>query len=216
MEQTNITQEEIWDALCMRHTKEVQEKISTAKVAVCGLGGLGSTIAIQLARIGVGYLHLIDFDRVELTNLNRQQYELCHVGRYKTEALCEEIKKINPYLHIQTDQVKMTEKNTTSLLAQDMIVCEAFDEPSAKAMLVDVVMEQMPQKYLIAASGMAGYGRSNQIKTKRITKHFYLCGDDVSDVKSYGGLMAPRVSLCAAHQANLVVQLILGIEEIDC
>lgn len=68
------------DALVLRHKKKVQDKLDTARVAVCGLGGLGSHIAIALARCGVGYLHLIDFDSVELTNVNRQQYPINQIG----------------------------------------------------------------------------------------------------------------------------------------
>ena len=64
-----------------------------------------------LARIGVGHLHLIDFDRVDVTNLNRQQYFMRQIGRYKTDALKEELLEINPYLDIRTDCVRVTEEN---------------------------------------------------------------------------------------------------------
>ena len=110
MENT-VTREQIRQALCRRHTEAVQEKLSAACVAVAGLGGLGSHIAVFLARIGVGHLHLVDFDRVDLTNLNRQQYRLCHLGRYKAEALREELLELNPYLHITADCVKVDEEN---------------------------------------------------------------------------------------------------------
>ena len=86
-----LTKKEIRDALEERHSKEVQDKLSNASVAIAGLGGLGSNIAFALARIGVGHLHLIDFDKVDLTNLNRQQYFIRHIGMYKTDALKEEL-----------------------------------------------------------------------------------------------------------------------------
>lgn len=73
-----LTREEIRSALEERHTKEIQDRLSKAKVAVAGLGGLGSNVAFSLARIGVGHLHLLDFDRVDITNLNRQQYFMRH------------------------------------------------------------------------------------------------------------------------------------------
>ena len=68
------TREEMEQAFKMRHGKELQEKFSSAVVAVCGLGGLGSHIAEALARAGIGKLILIDFDYVDVSNLHRQQY----------------------------------------------------------------------------------------------------------------------------------------------
>lgn len=208
-----LTLKEINDALTERHTQEKQQKLSAAKVAVAGLGGLGSNVAFALARIGVGHLHLIDFDRVDLTNLNRQQYFIRHIGLYKTEALKQELEEINPYLEILTDCVKVTEQNLKQLFCEEDIVCEAFDVPEAKAMLAAGIREHFPDKILVAASGMAGYGGSNAIHTRMIHEHFYLCGDEAAAPAPGNGLMAPRVALCAAHQANLITELILGGNE---
>ena len=122
-------------------------------MAIAGLGGLGSNVAYALARIGVGHLHLIDFDVVDITNLNRQQYFMEHLGMYKTAALKSLLLKINPYLDIQTDCVKVTEENIVDLLGDELIICEAFDRPEAKAMLVNGVLEKLHTKYLIAADG---------------------------------------------------------------
>ena len=102
----------------------------------------------------------------------------------------------------------MTEENLLELFAQEDIVCEAFDAPEAKAMLANGILESFPNTFLVAASGMAGYGDSNRIQTRRITDHFYLCGDGSAEPGTGYGLMAPRVILCAAHQANLIVQYI--------
>lgn len=206
------SEEEIRYALELRHTKEVQDKISQAHVAICGLGGLGSNIAIALARCGIGGLHLIDFDCVDLTNLNRQQYGIAQLGKPKPEALKEELLGINPYLKIRTDWVRLTEENIPKLLAEDRYICEAFDEPEAKAMLTNCVLIHFPEKYLVGASGMAGYGDSNSIQTRRILPHYYLCGDGISDIEHCGGLMAPRVMLCAAHQANKILEIIIERE----
>lgn len=208
-----LTREEINQALEMRHSPEVQQKLSSAKVAVAGLGGLGSNVAFSLARIGVGHLHLIDFDKVDITNLNRQQYFAEHVGMYKTEALCGELRAINPYLDISVDCVRVTEENLAGLFLEDEIICEAFDVPEAKAMLVNGILETYPEKYLVAASGMAGYGESNAIHTREITKRFYLCGDETTEPSYGNGLMAPRVAICAGHQANLITGIILNAHD---
>ena len=205
-----LTKEEIHAALCQRHTAQAQEKLDRARVAIAGLGGLGSNVAFALARIGVGHLHLIDFDRVDAANLNRQQYFGRHLGMYKTDALREELLEINPYLDIDADCVRVTEQNLPALFAGESILCEAFDVPEAKAMLVNGVLEYFPDKFLVAASGMAGYGGSDAIRTRKITGHFYLCGDGCTEAAPGRGLMAPRVALCAAHQANLITELILN------
>lgn len=204
-----LTREEIRKALEERHTPSVQQKLAEASVAVAGLGGLGSNVAFALARIGVGHLHLIDFDRVDITNLNRQQYFIRHIGMYKTDALKAELAEINPFLHITADCVKVTEDNLEKLFAGEKIICEAFDNPEAKAMLVNGILEAYPDTFLVAASGMAGYGASNAIHTRHIMKHFYLCGDETTEPVYGRGLMAPRVAICAAHEANLITEYIL-------
>ena len=212
--QKQLSKEEIYAALNERHSPEIQAVLSAGNVAIAGLGGLGSNVAYSLTRIGVGHLHLIDFDVVDVTNLNRQQYFMEHVGMYKTEALKSLLMKINPYIEIKTDCVRVTEENIKELFCDNDIVCEAFDNPDAKALLVNGIMEYFPEKKLISASGMAGFGSSNSIVTRRITKNFYLCGDRVT-APSYGnGLMAPRVAVCAAHEANMITRLILGKEEV--
>ncbi len=205
--------EEIQQALEMRHGKQLQKKFSNATVAICGLGGLGSHIAFALARAGIGTLILIDFDKVDITNLHRQQYKASQIGMPKTEALTANLKEIAPYITIRTHTVRVTEENFATLLADADIICEAFDGAEEKAMLVNGVLEKLNTKYLIAASGMAGLGSANQIKTRRIMKRFYVCGDGVSDVADTIGLVAPRVMLCAAHQAQMVLRVLAENEE---
>ena len=197
--------------LYARHTPRIQEKLKSGIVAIAGLGGLGSNAAIYLARIGVGTLHLIDFDTVDASNLNRQAYRVCDLGIHKTEALANQIKEINPFITVRVDTVRVTEENVRTLFAQDDIVCEAFDNPTTKGLLIDALLTEFPEKYVVSASGMAGYGNSNAIITKKITDHFYLCGDGISGAEPGRGLMAPRVALCAAHEANMIVELLVDI-----
>ena len=204
------TRIEMRRALEERHGKDLQEKISKATVAVCGLGGLGSNISVSLARAGIGKLILIDFDKVDVTNLHRQQYKASQVGLHKTEALASNLQEIAPYITVTCHKERITEDNFQTLLADADIICEAFDKAEAKAMLVNGVLEKMPSKYLIAASGMAGMGSANSIKTRKITKHFYLCGDGISDVGDDIGLVSSRVMLCAAHEAHMVLRIIAG------
>ena len=202
------TKEEWNNALEERHGKELHQVFSSATVAVCGLGGLGSNIAIHLARAGIGKLILIDFDRVDITNLHRQQYKADQIGMYKTDALSENLRETNPYIELETYRERITEENALSLLRNADIVCEAFDDAECKAMLTNTVLSELPDKYLVAASGMAGMDTPNTIKTRRITSRFYLCGDETSEVSDVIGLVAPRVALCAAHQAHTVLRIL--------
>lgn len=205
-----LTKEEWLQALTERHGKEKQEKFLNATVAICGLGGLGSNIAISLTRVGIGKLILIDFDKVDPTNLNRQQYKMSQLGMYKTEALAENLREITPYVDIEYHTVKMTEENTVELLNDTDIVCEAFDKADNKAMLVNAVLEGFEDKIIVSGSGMSGLGSANEIKTQKIMKRLYLCGDGWSDVNDGIGLVASRVMACAAHEAHMVVRILSG------
>ena len=200
-------------ALAARHGEARQSRFEAASVAVCGLGGLGSNIAIALARAGVGRLHLLDFDVVEPSNLNRQQYAAAQVGMAKADALRENIAAVNPYCRTTAERVRVTPENLAALLAGDDVVCEAFDRAEQKAMLVSGVMEAFPDKPVVAASGMAGLCSANAIRTRRVARRLYVCGDLVADVDDGQGLYGARVLVCAAHQATMVLRLLAGEEE---
>ena len=202
------TKEEWNKALEKRHGKELHREFSSATVAICGLGGLGSNIAIALARAGIGKLILIDFDRVDITNIHRQLYKASQIGIYKTEALAENLKEIAPYISLEVHTERITEQNAKILLSDVDIICEAFDDAVAKAMLTEIVLTEMRDKYLVAASGMAGLYDANSIKTRKVTSKFYLCGDEESDVAEGIGLVSSRVMICAAHQAHTVLRIL--------
>jgi len=204
--------EEYESMMAARHTPAVHNKLKEGKVAVAGLGGLGSNISVMLAQAGVGKLLLVDFDVVELSNLNRQHYDLTHLGMLKTDALKKQIEKINPFIETETGTLKVTEENVMTVFNGYPIVCEAFDNPQYKAMLVNALLAQGGQT-IVAASGMAGFDSANTIKTRQRFKNLYVCGDFKTPVQEGSGLMAPRVAVCAAHQANMVLRLLLNIEK---
>lgn len=208
-----MTKEEWLTALKERQGAELLQKLSDTSVAVCGLGGLGSNVAISLARAGVGTLWLIDFDRVDISNLHRQQYRVSQLGMYKTDAMKQTLSEINPYCNAITHTVRLTEENL-SLVADCDIVCECFDNAECKAMLVNGVAEHYPDKYIVSASGMSGLHTGNTITTKKLGKRLYICGDGASDVKDDTTLFAPRVMLCASHQANTILRIIAGKFEV--
>lgn len=205
-----MTKEEWSNALIKRFSKEIYDKLFKAKVTILGLGGLGSNIAIMLAKSGINNLTLVDYDKVELTNINRQAYTYTDVDKYKTDALVDILKQINPFINLKVYNLKITEKNAYSLLNNSEIVCEAFDDAQTKAMIVNYVLEKLPNIKIIASSGMGGFDSSNLIKTRKITDKFYICGDGKSAKEVGYELMSPRVNICAGHQANIIIRLILG------
>lgn len=210
--QERISREQLDQAFDARFPEEMQTKLRNARVAVAGLGGLGSNIAVMLARSGVGELLLVDFDRVDVTNLNRQMYLIPQLGKPKAEALPEILYQINPYLTYRSVCIKVTPDNVKELFSEYPIVCEAFDKPDQKAMLVRELLMQCPKTIVVSGNGMAGYADANEIRTCQVMKRLYVCGDQSTDVGNGIGLIAPRVAVCAAHEANKVLQLIMQSE----
>ena len=205
-------EEELEALMAARHTPGVHARLKGATVGIAGVGGLGSAVAVALARVGIGRLIIADFDVVEPSNLNRQQYFVDQLGRFKVEAMAENLQRINPYTRVEPHQVMLSPDNIPAIFSPCSIVIEAFDRADMKAMLVDTVLEKMPAIAVIAASGLAGYGPNNQITTRRVSRRLYLVGDEVSEARPGSGLMAPRVGIAASHQANQAVRLILGEE----
>ena len=210
---TSPSSEEFESLMVARHTPGIHQKIKKSVVGIAGLGGLGSAIAIALARIGVGKLILVDFDVVEPSNLNRQQYFIHQIGMSKVEALQENIAIINPYVKIQTYQEKLDRNNVERIFQEAEVVVEAFDRAEEKVMLINAISEKMSDKYIVAASGVAGYGDNNEIKTIRFSSKVFIVGDQKTAAQPGVGLMAPRVGIVAHHQANTVLRILLGEEK---
>ena len=200
------------DALSARIGPDARERLRQARVGVAGLGGLGSHIAVMLARSGVGVLHLVDFDLVDESNLNRQHYFREHLGRPKTEALAEQLARIDPRIEVDIDCVRVDVENAARVFECERIVCGASDDPACKADLVNALLTASPDTIVVAGSGMAGAGPASDMVTRRAGKRLYICGDGTTDVAD-AALYAPRVALCAAQQALATVRLILGLEQ---
>jgi sulfur carrier protein ThiS adenylyltransferase len=195
-----------------RHTPGVHRRVKRSTVGIAGLGGLGSQVAVALARVGVGTLILADFDIVEPSNLNRQQYFIQQIGMPKVDAIRENLERINPYVRVITHHTVISPKNVRRIFGGADIIVEAFDKAEEKAMLVNAISESMPDTYIVAASGVAGYGNNNDMRTAKFSSKIFIVGDQRSAAGPGVGLMAPRVGIAAHHQANMVLRLILGEE----
>ncbi len=195
-----------------RHTPGVHRKVKRSTVGIAGLGGLGSQVAIALARIGVGTLILADYDVVEPSNLNRQQYFIRQIGLPKVDAMRENLERVNPYVRVITHRAVISPQNVKAIFGEADIIVEAFDKAEEKAMLINAISESMPETYIVAASGVAGYGDNNAIRTTKFSSKIFIVGDQRSAAGPGIGLMAPRVGIAAHHQANMVLRIILGEE----
>ena len=169
-----ITFEEYEYALKKSHCERIHNIFSHSSVAIAGLGGLGSNIAMYIARAGVGHLHLVDFDTVDITNLNSQQYDIADLGTLNTDALKKNIKRFNPFIEITSQCVKVNEDNAAEIFVGYKIVCEAFDKAENKAMLVNSILSECGDTKIVSGSGMAGFGSSNTIITRKFTSRFIL------------------------------------------
>jgi len=201
---------ELESLMAARHTPGVHAKMKSATVGIAGLGGLGSNIAAALGRIGVGRLVLADFDVVEPSNLNRQSYFVEQIGMRKTDATRENLRRINPYVNLETHFVRLDGTSVPEVFGAVDVMVEAFDTPQGKAMLAELYHGVFPGRPLVMASGMAGYYPGNSVRVQRLGTNLWVVGDLEHAAAPGVGLMAPRVSIAAAQQANLVVRILLG------
>jgi sulfur carrier protein ThiS adenylyltransferase len=206
------TEEEMECLLVARHTPGVHQAARQATVGIMGLGGLGSPVAIALARVGVGRLILADFDVVEPSNLNRQQYFIEQIGMKKTEALKQNLGRINPYVRVDTVEQRLTEANIPEIFRGVDVLAECFDDPVMKAAALRAARLCMENVFYVGASGLAGFGENNKIITRKLFPGVYLVGDFETAARVGEGLMAPRVGIAAHQQANQILRFILGNE----
>jgi len=187
---------------------DIQTKMQKAVIGIAGLGGLGSNVAIAMARLNPAGLIIADFDCVEAGNLNRQQYYPDQIGSHKADAMTTNLKRIAPDLKIEAHKVKLTAENIPQIFARADVIAECFDGPEEKQMIVEIVLRKMAQP-IVSVSGIAGYGRSNEITTKQLSNRLILVGDDVSGIEQDPVLTSTRVGLAAYHQANAIVEVII-------
>jgi sulfur carrier protein ThiS adenylyltransferase len=188
--------------------KSKLEKLKGTCVGIAGCGGLGSNCAMALARAGVGRLVIADFDVVSAENLDRQYYFLDQIGQKKVFALRENIKKVNPDIAVQAHDLRLGPDEVVRVFKDCRLVVEAFDGADQKLMIIETVSERFPDKFIIAASGLAGYGNNNALRTRRLGSLF-ICGDEVSEVTPELPPLAPRVAAVAAMQANQALEIIM-------
>jgi len=190
------------------HDPKIIPILQKAVIGIAGAGGLGSNIAVSLARAGIGKLIVADFDKIEPSNLNRQQFFIDQIGMPKVIALLENLNNISPFTEYQIQEIKLNEENIPFIYKDVDIIVEAFDKAEMKIMLIETWLSHFPNKPIITASGLAGWGKNELLHSRKID-NLYICGDETTDLQAGISPMAPRVGIVSNMQANLVLELIL-------
>ena len=193
----------------MNNDDHIRIKLKNRTVGIAGCGGLGSNCAVALARVGVGRLIIADYDKIEISNLNRQYFFVDQVGKQKVIALKENIQKIDPSIKVETHEIHLNEQNIPLIFNDCDVIVEAFDRADMKQMIVETVLEKMPGRYLVCGSGLAGWGDNSSIGMT-ISEKLYIMGDGVNEVSANYPPLAPRVGIVANMQANQVLEILLG------
>jgi sulfur carrier protein ThiS adenylyltransferase len=190
-----------------RNVPGVRDILLKKTVAVAGCGGLGSNAAVALVRAGIGKIIIVDHDVVELSNLNRQYFFIDDVGKKKTDAIAVHLKAINPELKLVTHFIELTPKNVPKLFKEADLLIEAFDRAERKAWLIETWCTHFPDRPVICASGLAGYGNTSSLRVKR-SGNIVICGDEESDMSM--GLTSSRVAIAANMQVNVAIEILVN------
>lgn len=200
---------ELESMMMARNAPGTYDRLKNSTVGVAGVGGLGSHVAISLARAGVGNLLLVDHDVVEPTNLNRQMFGIDHIGMKKVDAMEHILLQANPFVKVEKHDLYLDDYNSSEVFQDCDVVVECLDDASAKAELISSLLSHLEHVKVVGASGLAGFGPANDIVTRR-SDRLYMCGDGISGCAPGMGLVSSRVMVCAGHQANQTIRILLG------
>lgn len=187
----------------------IRKALAGFRVGIAGCGGLGSNAAVALARVGVKHMVLVDFDKVEASNLNRQFYFLHQIGDYKTDALADNLHMVAKGLTLELHQKMLDFDDIAKVFGHCNLVIEAFDKAEAKQMIAEAMLSQLPDVPLIMGNGMAGVGMFDKIMQIKWAENVYVCGDFVTEIDDEMPPLAPRVGIVSNMQANLALEILL-------
>ena len=181
-------------------------QVQRVKIGIAGAGGLGSNCAFNLVRSGFSHFKIIDDDKIDPSNLNRQFYFFDQIGMPKVRALEQNLKRINPDLDGEFIEKKINKNNILTLFSDCEIIVEAFDDPGFKSLLVEKFLNT--KKFLVCVSGLAGWGNSDTIISQRVKENLVIIGDRVNDTRQ-AMPVSPRVNIAAAKQADEILDFVL-------
>lgn len=193
----------------MRTYDQIRNLLTKSKIGIAGAGGLGSNVATSLARCGIGKLVITDYDSVSEDSLNRQYFFYDQIGIKKVNALQQILHKINPHTEVEAHDIKLTEEKVIELFSDCDVIVEAIGDARIKQQLIESVLVKLPEKHLVIASGLAGYGNNNRFSTEQYDK-LWVCGDQKAEVNELNPPLAPGVGIVANMQANVVIDILLS------
>jgi len=173
--------------------EESLARLQSVKIGIAGCGGLGSNCAMHLVRSGFTRFTLVDFDRVESSNLNRQAVFNSQVGEFKAEALAANMRAVNPDLELGIYVERVDVARVKKLFGDCDAVVEAFDRAAAKKRLVEALLPL--GRLVVSTSGIGGCGDGDALATRKVRDNFYLIGDGVTECSLDTPPLSPRVGL---------------------
>ena len=186
-----------------RQRPEINDAVKDFTVAVLGCGGLGSQVAWILARLGVGKLILYDFDVVEASNLNRQNYSISDIGKKKVQATAEKITDWLPHVYVEARDEFVDAEVLKAIEAEADIVVEAYDGVQSKIEAFDFFQDHNTP--YVCTTGVAGL--SGAVKRKDFG-HIHMVGDFNGEDRR--DCYLPKVMTIAAMECQVVFELIIG------
>ena len=189
-----------------------QKKILKSKVLIIGLGGLGCPLLTYLASSGVGTIGLVDFDRVELSNLNRQTlFNLQDIGKFKVLQAKKNIYKINRKIKIITYRKRLNSKNIKSILMNFDIICDGTDNYKTRYLINDSCKKN--RKILVSAAISKFDGHLFKFNFKKKSSCFRCFMPEIPPLNNNcdtDGIFSPVAGVLGSLQANEVLKTILG------
>ncbi len=180
------------------------------KIGIAGVGGIGSNVAVNLARAGVKNFKIADFDKVEKSNLNRQFYFEDQIGNYKVNMLEENLKRISSDIIIEKEVLRLNRENMDAYYADCDVIVEGFDVKECKKDILEIFSAK--GKFIVSANGIGGTDLEN-IECKQLGNNIYIVGDFVSDIEKFK-TFPTKVSMVAAIMANIILDEYIGVNAI--
>ena len=192
-----------------------QKKIKRAKVLIIGMGGLGCPLLTYLASSGVNNIGIVDHDKIELGNLNRQiLFNTSDLGKYKVNQAKVKIKKIYNQIKIKTFKIKITKKNIKSILKGYDIICDGTDNFNTRLLINDYCKKN--KKILISAAISKFDGHLFKFNFKKKTPCFrcFMPQQPIQEMNcDVEGIFPPVAGILGSLQANEVLKTILDLED---
>lgn len=188
---------------------EGQKKLLNSSVLIIGAGGLGSSVIANLSAVGVGKIGIVDFDKVDESNLNRQFiHKQSSIGMLKTESVKQWVEEFNPHIEVQTYTLILDKKNVQEIIKDYDVIVDCVDNFGAKFLINKACIEL--DKKLVHGGVEEFSGQIFNVIGKETA--CLACLFETFEHNYTKGIISPVVSVIGSLQAAQAVKLILGFE----